>query len=243
MTMRADHEGREAASVPRVQRYLLIAAVLVLFVVAMLAASLAGHPTFTPPVAERAPGPAPTPVEITPGPESTMPPPQDGIRGFVVLMLLLLLVLLVVLVVLFFIVRALIGYWKNRPLRQREGVDTDEGVSMEIFTDSAPDAPTMRRGIAAARTLIDTQADPGDAIVAAWVGLEETAADSGTARGRSETPAEFTLRILLRRPGLDEPAHRLLRLYEGVRFGGHSADEADRSAAVRALVEIEEGWR
>jgi len=108
---------------------------------------------------------------------------------------------------------------------------------------SAPDAAVIRRGVTAAREGVTAVAEPGDAIVAAWIGLEETADDSGTARGLSETPAEFTLRILQRRPGVAEPAVRLLRLYEGVRFGGRTASENDRAQAHAALVEIERGWR
>lgn len=245
MTVSADREGRRSASgaTPDVWQLLLAGGGIVLFIIAMLAASMAGHPTFTPPIPDSGPLPEPTSVLPTSNPSGTPQPQEDSIGGLVVIFILMLLLLAVVVVILVLAILALISYWKARPLRQRDGAATDVDVSGDLVEESVPDAPTMRRGIAAARAVIDAHASPGDAIVAAWVGLEETAADSGTGRGRSETPAEFTLRILLRRPGIDEPARQLLRLYERVRFGGHTASEQDRLDAISTLTRIEEGWR
>jgi hypothetical protein len=75
------------------------------------------------------------------------------------------------------------------------------------------------------------------------VELEQVSARAGRARAEAETPGEFTVRILRRRPGLDADLETLLALYESVRFGGASADEQARTAARRCLAAIEEGWR
>ncbi|MFD5215168.1 DUF4129 domain-containing protein [Microbacterium sp. NPDC058345] len=223
-----------------------LVATLVLFLIAMLASALAGAPK----ISLREPGrpdPPITPTEqATPMPLLPVQPEEDpGIADAILKLVLLLLVVGVILFVVYVVVRALIDRvraWSARPPLQ-DAAPTDAETHGAATDESAPDAAVIRRGIAAARADISAHPDPGDAIIAAWVGLEETAADSGSARGRSETPAEFTLRILLRREGIDVPTRLLLRLYEGVRFAGRSASEQDRNAALAALTEIEGGWR
>ena len=235
-----------ASAVPAsASRVLIPLGVIGLFLIAMLAAAVAGTPTFAPT------GPTPDPNPL-PSVQQTLPPIQDGDAKvhegddtFLIILGILLLALLAAAVVtaLVLIIRALLVSWRERPLRRREGGNADTEGLAGVVADAAPDAPTMRRGIRAARAAIDEHPSPTDAIIAAWIGLEQTAADSGVGRGISETPAEFTLRMLLRRPGIDHATRELLRLYEAVRFGGHAADETKRAAAARALAEIEQGWR
>ena len=246
MPVDADQERDASASVSRtpVTRWLVPSGVVALFVIAMSAATVAGHPVFT--LGDSSPEPLPEPtVQQTPPPLGAGEPQQQGDDTLLRIIAIVMVVLIVAAAVaaLVILIRATLGYWRSRPLRRAAGAATDATMSADPVAEATPDAPTMRRGIAAARATIDLPTDPGDAIIAAWVGLEETAVDSGVGRGRSETPAEFTLRILLHRPGIDTPAHRLLRLYEGVRFGGHRADAGMREEAARALAEIEEGWR
>lgn len=228
-----------------VTRWLIPLGVVGLFLIAMLAAVVAGRPMFTPPST----GPEPLPV---PSAQQTLPPviggePQqqqgDDTILIVVSTLLLLFLLAVVITALALIVRAVQLYWRERPPRRQYAANADTAGQADIIAEATPDAPIMRRGIEAARAAISGHQDPTDAIIAAWVGLEQTAVDSGVGRGASETPAEFTLRILLRRPVIDTPARELLRLYESVRFGGHTAGETMRDHAAQSLREIEEGWR
>ncbi|MGF2947746.1 DUF4129 domain-containing protein [Microbacterium alcoholitolerans] len=247
MPVDADQESAAPASVipSRVSRWALPSGVILLFVIAMLASAVAGHPVFAP--GEAAPEPLPQPTE-----QQTLPPiglgdPQrqqaDDTLLLIISIVMVVLVVAAALAALVLVIRAVLVYWRSRPLRRTAGVATDVAMNAETVAESIPDASTVRRGIAAARATIDLPSDAGDAIIAAWIGLEETAVDSGVGRGRSETPGEFTLRILLHRPGIEDPARRLLRLYESVRFGGHRADEAMREDAARALADIEEGWR
>lgn len=246
MPVDADQESAAPASVvpPRATRWLVSSGVIVLFLIATLAAAVAGHPVFTPGEPDPEPLPQPTAPQTVPPMGIGEPQQQsDDLLLRIIGIVMVVLVVAAAVAALVMLVRAVLLHWRSRPLRRAEGAATDVAMNAEAVTESAPDAPTMRRGIAAARAAIDLPSDAGDAIIAAWVGLEETAIDSGVGRGRSETPAEFTLRILLRRPGIEEPARRLLRLYESVRFGGHRADAAMREDAARALAEIEEGWR
>ena len=229
------------------KRSVTVAGVVALFVIAMLAASVQGIPTISPPELEPAesdafeipqetasPGPVPTPL----------PEPASDIAGAIVSIIFVLLGIAVAGLIAFFIVRALIRAWRDRPLRIRDGADVgyaSETADESQETDAA--APMIRRGIDGALRSIDERSEPGDAIVAAWVGLEESAADAGLTRGRSETPAEFALRIITRRAGITDAATALLELYERVRFGGYLAEEDDRDRARTALRTIEEGWR
>lgn len=244
MTVDADRT-RTRSVTPPVTRWALYVGVVVLFTVAILSASLAGFPTFSPPDVDAKPLPIPE-VQQT----ATLPPRpaqqnQDSSQWLLIVLatIVMLIAMAVLVAAVIWLIRVLLRYWRNRRTRLQPGIVTDADVDVEMIDEEVLDAPTMRRGIAAARAVITSHPEAGDAIVAAWIGLEETAADSGVGRGISETPAEFTLRILLRRPGIEQPARLLLRLYESVRFGGHTADEAERAEAAAALDAIEEGWR
>lgn len=247
MTVDADDDTRESVSARMGARsWVLTGGVLAVFLVAILAASVAGRPFFElgqlPSEPLPLPGDAPTPT----GTPTAQPPLDGSIDTLMVIIgiVLALAALALIVILLIALIRTIVAAWRNRPLRRQAGAGTDVDVhDAEAATEAEPDAPTVRRGIAAARVAVDAEADPTDAIVAAWLGLEETAADSGVGRARSETQVEFTLRMLLRRPGIDDPARRLLRLYEGVRFGGRLASEQERAAAARALALIEAGWR
>ncbi|MGO2747472.1 DUF4129 domain-containing protein [Microbacterium sp.] len=227
------------------KRSALVAGIVGLFAVVMLAASVQGIPTITPPTLP--PGEADIPSD--PAPTATPdsgPPPEatNDIVGMIISILFLLVGAAVVIVLGIVLVRALMRAWRDRPLRVREGDDAAHDLGMQDLTQEADAAaPAIRRGIEGALRSIDDRVAPTDAIIAAWVGLEESAADAGLSRGLSETPSEFAVRIITRRAGITEAARDLLRLYERVRFGGYVAEETDRAAARAALRLIEEGWR
>ncbi|WP_091037180.1 DUF4129 domain-containing protein [Microbacterium oxydans] len=186
----------------------------------------------------------PAPAESTPGPmEQTEESPLLKVIGAVMAAL----VAIAVLTLLFFGVRMLVRYarglWRDRPLARREAADIDASSAAVAGADAEPDAAVIRRGIDEALRTIDVDPAPGDSIVAAWVGLEESATDAGAGRAPHETPSEFTVRIIGRRAGIAADVVGLLRLYEQVRFGGLVADERDRAAAAACLHGIQEGWR
>ena len=229
------------------RRSFLLGGIVVLFVVVMLSAAVQGVPRITPPTAE--------PQEIDPivetaqplpqGDPTPLPEPENEVAGTIVAVVFFALLAAVVLFVLLLVARALVRAWRERPQRLRDGDDVgfdllDEATAAD---DDAAAAPVIQRGIDGALRTIDERRVPSDAIIAAWVGLEESAADAGISRAPSETASEFALRIITRRRGIEEAAARLLGLYERVRYGGHVADEVDRDTARAALRIIEEGWR
>jgi hypothetical protein len=110
--------------------------------------------------------------------------------------------------------------------------------------DPEPDpAPAVSRGIARALEVLDEPRQPHDAIVAAWLGLQEAAADSGVRRRDAETPGEYTARLIGRIGADRTAAQTLLRLYQDVRFGDHPVDVRDVDAARTCLLRLRESWR
>ncbi|WCD91895.1 DUF4129 domain-containing protein [Microbacterium sp. nov. GSS16] len=245
MTVSAERGRRSAPPRARAGSLLMHAGVLGLFLVVIAATALAGRPVVTGGILDFAPRQAPTaPQTLTAAPSP--PPPEPSEPNPVIIIIgiaLLVFVAVVVIIVLVRLIRALIAALRHRMRALPDPAGTEVEAAIEPAHQETVDAPTVLRGIAAALSAVTKRRDPGDAIVAAWLGLEETASDAGAGRGRAETPAEFTLRILLTRPGIDEPAQRLLNLYEQVRFGGHQPTEAMRDDAARTLAEIERGWR
>ena len=182
--------------------------------------------------------PPPTMPPMTPGPAAQRPA-NDGsdAAGTVVMIILLVLAAAIIAVVAFFVVRAIV-----RALRARVPVARPASPGA-AEPDLEKAAPAIRQGIRTAADRMDDHPEPSDAIVAAWVGLEASAADAGTTRGLSETPAEFTVRVIAHRQQISGEVRTLLGLYERVRFAGRAATDADRVTARLALVAIEEGWR
>ncbi|MFI9816267.1 DUF4129 domain-containing protein [Saccharothrix variisporea] len=79
---------------------------------------------------------------------------------------------------------------------------------------------------------------PRDAVVGAWLRLEEAAAGSGAARLPHQTPTEFT-GALLARYRVDEQATGALRkVYQRARFGTADVTEDDARTAREALEHI-----
>lgn len=245
MTVSAEHGKRRRPTRASARPVLAQAAVLGLFLVAAAAAALAGLPTMSvvdvEPAPQEQPGVLQTPT-FTPSPPPTEQQGPDLVVMIVAIVMLAIAATLLIIGVVR-LARRLLAFLRDRMRARPEASQVEVETATALSADDPVDAPTVQRGIAAALSSIAEHRDPGDAIVAAWVGLEETAADAGAGRGRAETPAEFTLRILLRRPGIDDPARSLLRLYEQVRFGGRRADEGMRRDAERALSAIERGWR
>jgi hypothetical protein len=109
--------------------------------------------------------------------------------------------------------------------------------------DDEPDAPALRRGIAEALQILGSEREPRDAIVKAWLGLQESAEDAGIVRRPSETPTEFTGRILGRVTSDRESVAVVLQLYLRIRFGDHAATEADVVRVRAALTRLAESWK
>lgn len=171
---------------PGAPRALIWPAVVValLFAVMIGAALLQGRPVFDPPdlafESDREPNPLPS--VTAPPPAFGLEPDTSSPRGLELPVDLLNAIALAVLaagvaVILVLVARRLL---RNRPHRARAAAVLDDiaaGATEQV------DAPTVRRGIDGAIARFAETPRHADAIVSAWIGLEETAADAGRARG------------------------------------------------------------
>ena len=114
--------------------------------------------------------------------------------------------------------------------------------SPEPEAEPEPDAPVLRRGIDQALELLDEEREPNDAVVRAWLGLEESAADAGIVRRSAETPTEFTSRVMSRVFADDHAITTLLGLYLRSRFGARPVTNADVATVRAALRELARTW-
>lgn len=221
-------------------------AVLVLLL-AVLGAGLRGPWTADPPGASLPEAGTPPPVTATATDEAPLPeqgplpttPPLAGMPTWASdTVLALAIAALLGLVVL--------GAWwlwrRRRGLRSGALRAEAVGTVSDLATgedEELPDlAPALRRAAAA----LGTGAAPGDAIVAAWVALEETAAASGAARSAADTPTEFTARLLHRTEADPGAVARLREVYRAARFGSHAPTDDDVAAAAAALARIDATW-
>ncbi|WP_371407400.1 DUF4129 domain-containing protein [Kribbella sp. NBC_00662] len=77
-----------------------------------------------------------------------------------------------------------------------------------------------------------------DAVIACWVALEEAAASAGVPRDPSETPAEFTVRVLGIGGISEGQLVRLGELYREARYSTHGSSEEARTEARAALLRL-----
>jgi Domain of unknown function (DUF4129) len=136
-------------------------------------------------------------------------------------------------------------WWQGRPTRAAVSLNSlAVAATPTVPTEPEPESntPALRTGIDLALQTLDEQRDPADAIVQAWLGLQETAEESGMARRPSETPTEFTSRILRGALADDRAINTLLRLYLRTRFGDHPPTQEDVAAVRVALQELVRTW-
>lgn len=134
----------------------------------------------------------------------------------------------------------------RRPARTVEAIVAPElSDAHEHPTPAEPEkasAPTVRRGLSQAIEALNREREPHDAIVKAWLGLQDAAADAGVQRRPAETPTEFTGRILSRVPADRRAVDTLLNRYLKVRFGDHAVTEHDVALVREALTTLAASW-
>jgi len=121
---------------------------------------------------------------------------------------------------------------RRRPLRLGVGIEEAEE---EVGALESHLQMRLRRAAETARIELAARdgGPPGDAVIAAWLTLEEAAAHEGAGRKPHETATEFTA-ALLSRYTTSEPALDELRvLYQRARFGrpGEVTEDDVRTAA------------
>ena len=183
---------------------------------------------------------------VTPPPAATVQPGPSRLTGAAAradgaVQLVALIVLSLVTIA---VLAALVLWLARRAQRSRIAVERpveDDAASPAAGRPADPTlaAPEVRRGLARALDLLDEPVTPSDAVVRAWLGLEDAAVAAGAPRRPAETPSEYAARIIRRFDADREAADELRRLYERVRFGGVAlgpdAVEAARGCLTRLL--------
>lgn len=226
-------------------RRLLLAGVVAVGLVAALSVVFAGPVQVGPPRWHLS-GEHFTPPPQPPGPSRAPLPRGTGgaaaarIMGLVLEAMVVALALALLVVIVRWSIRR---FRARRRLLHRTGGPDDAAALSAAAADAVVSAPVMQRGIQKAlHILAEGRRTPRDAVVAAWLGLEETAMLAGARRGVAETPTEYTARIIGRFETDRDAADALVRLYQDVRFGAHPVDRDVIVVARSCLVRLQESW-
>ena len=125
--------------------------------------------------------------------------------------------------------------WRNRWHRPERPGRVEFDVLPEI--DSVAD---MLARDARAQLAAVAEGTPRNGIVACWLRLEQVIAEAGLPRHRSETSAEFTVRVLKVLDVDPRAISALARLYREARFSTHELGEDARTTAESALLRLHE---
>ena len=138
---------------------------------------------------------------------------------------------------------ALAAWFARSLLAQRRpdvapGIDETGPEIDETGLDAVPDEPSvasLRAGLTEAAARLRQGGEPSDAVIAAWVALEDAARRSGVRRDPAATPTEFALEVLGRTAADRHATRSLLARYERVRFSGLPVTDDDVEDAAADL--------
>jgi hypothetical protein len=177
----------------------------------------------------------PRALPSAPPPTPDAPPPLQGSGvGDLVVPLLWAALVLAVLAALFWLWRVL-----PRPAVKAQTSAVPGGV---VTGPGNPDAPAVREGVREAQRLLDAVVDPTDAVLAAWVALEDAAARSGVPRRPADTPTELTSRVLAATEADEGAVTTLLGLYHRARFSVGGVGPEAVTEARRCLDLLAASW-
>lgn len=180
--------------------------------------------------------PGPVPTLVAPEDEE-LDPGEIGERSELEPLDLTWVTVVVGMVLVTVILLLLLRLWR-RLRRPVAGPQTPRGLAADLAAPPEPDIPVLLRGVSAARDLLTRFAEPSDAVIAAWLALEEAADRSGVHRRPSATPTEFTLAVLAATPAPPAATRELLDLYRTARFSTHPVTAGDVERAARCLADI-----
>ena len=98
-----------------------------------------------------------------------------------------------------------------------------------------PDARTTRAAVDAAIRALDAEADPRQAVIAAYRAMQQTLGEHGVARSSTEAPREYLQRVLTASRANDREVRTLTGLFEEARYSTHPIPERLREVALAAL--------
>ena len=129
--------------------------------------------------------------------------------------------------------------WLQRRVARRPAV---QDVETAPASAEEPALPVLQRGVADAQQHLAAIAGPSDAVIAAWLALEEAATASGVRRAPSQTPTEFTVAVLDATSADPDATTELLALYHRARFSSQPIEAGDVDRASRCLASLTASW-
>ena len=127
--------------------------------------------------------------------------------------------------------------------RPREKEPDEPGTTADYGeVEPEPDLPVLRDGVRTAVEQLRAVGPPRDAIVAAWLAMEDAANRSGVPRRPAQTPTEHATAVLDRTAADRRATQRLLHLYHRARFSTQDPQPADVEDAAAALEDLAASW-
>ena len=213
--------------------------VVILVLVVAAGAALAGPWTVTPDPAPFATAQA-TPEATEPAPTPTAPPEEAAPPNPIVERTLTT-VLLVAggLVTAFLLYR--LTLWVRRTVLPWLAAHKDRpqppAPGLALTYDALP-LTELRDAATHAEMLLHQGEGSPDAIIAAWLALQDAAERSGATRGPAQTPTEFTVEVLAATPASPQAVTELLGLFHLARFARTDMTPAQVAAAGTALRQL-----
>lgn len=171
--------------------------------------------------------------------EPPPPPPTELVEqqqnsSDIVLWVMILLGLVVLALLVAVAARAVRTWWSRRPRPVPEAPMTVDTMPGQVV----PSREVVADAVAEALERLDGVPDPAEAVVQAWLVLEEAVAREGVVRQPVQTQAELTSDVLRATRAPSTTTTSLLRTYEAVRYGSGGATADDVAAARAALGSI-----
>ncbi|TWP37656.1 DUF4129 domain-containing protein [Leekyejoonella antrihumi] len=107
----------------------------------------------------------------------------------------------------------------------------DEGPIPDVLDEVTQAVSTQRSSL--------TVGTPRNAIIDAWISLEQSVEEAGVPLRASETSAELVIRVIDELDADSDALARLGRVYRRARYSSHEITEDDRAAARDALEALE----
>lgn len=98
--------------------------------------------------------------------------------------------------------------------------------------------PELQRAVHLGQGYLAQSQNSNDAVIAAWLALEQGAKQAGAPRDPAQTPTEFTLEVLSQTPATPTVTQELLALYQVARFTDQQLDHGARTRAMSIMTQL-----
>lgn len=130
----------------------------------------------------------------------------------------------------------------NSALRNRSVDVRSQGQCTTADPDSQVLLPLMHQATQVGQGYLRSATTSKDAIIAAWLSLENAAKEAGTIRDPAQTPTEFTLQVLSDTPATPQAIEELLVLYQQARFTNDPLNSDARTRALTIMARLEQDF-